>query len=159
MRRYTYVGDVNIEHGGYFVAVTREEYAQGYANVVRVTPCSDAGAQDNCFWINELTVIIPKDAEKMAQTLRCVGWHIDEQGCIVSESLEEIAKPRTAGFRAAVVDACVAYGAYDQDSSTCVSIGKPDPDYRGREPVEPDTVLRANTDLKRYVRRTYLRNQ
>lgn len=58
---------------------------------------------------------------------------------------------------AVACDACVAHGAFDQDSSTCVSIGKPDRDYDGREPVEPATVLRANTSLERYVRKNYLR--
>lgn len=158
MKRFKYCGDINIEHGGYFYSAA--EWKHGYAEAVRVVPCSDAGAQDNCYWIEELTVLIPDSNEKLLDVLKVCGWSVDGNGNIYdSHSNTDIADRGTAAYRAAVIDACIAHGAYDQDSSTCVSIGKPDPEYRGREPIEPDTVLRANTSLERYVRRNYLRNR
>lgn len=78
MKRFKYCGDVNIEYGGYFYSAA--EWRRGYADVVRVTPCSDAGAQNNCYWIDELTVIIPDTPDKLRQTLRCIGMDLDKDG-------------------------------------------------------------------------------
>jgi hypothetical protein len=52
-----------------------------------------------------------------------------------------------------LVDAHVAYGAYDVDGRM-VRIGKPDPFYNGHEgEFIPDKILRGNTSLERFARR------
>lgn len=147
-----YSGDVNIQNGGYFFSLG--DWQDGYADVVRVMPCSEGGGQDNCFWVEELTVHVPDD---LSQTLLCLGLALDAQGNIVEKSRHNIvAAPGTEAFQSVVIDACVAHGNYDQDSSLCVSIGKPDPSYSGIDPVTPDLVLRSDASLDRYVRKNFL---
>jgi len=132
-----YSGDINIEYGGVFYSL--KDWQWGYVNAVRVTPCSDAGGPDNCFWVDRLTVNI-REGDKLADILRTMGWSADEM-------------PKGAKRRHMLVDAHVGYGAYDQESSTMVRIGKPDPFYSGREGrFDPDIILRGNTSLRRYVR-------
>lgn len=156
MKRWQYVGDMNIEHGGFFWRCL--DWKHGFVEAVRVMPCSDAGAQDNCYWVETLTVILPGDKE-LPVVLRVCGFELEAgTGAIVDPGRgTEIAKAGTEAYRAAIVEACVAHGSYDIEQSTCISIGAPDPEYSGSEPVEPDIVLRANRSLKRYVRKC-LRN-
>lgn len=140
--RLHYSGDINIEYGGMFY--TLKDWKWGYVNVVRVTPCSDAGGPDNCFWVDRLTVNI-REGEKLRPIIETMGhvgnpeWH--DKGMTPAQWCHYL------------VDAHVAYGAYDTDSSTMVRIGKPDPFYSGREgEFVPDIILRGNTSLRNYVR-------
>lgn len=140
MKRFYYVGDVNIEHGGYFVHQSDDGRRHGYADVVRVTPCSDAGGPNNCFWVETLTVNIrDRRSDDYRRALDCIG-------CDLSEL------PTRAARRRAVIDAHIAYGFYDITQSECVQIGRVQDECR-EDSVTPDTVLRGNASLERYARR------
>lgn len=132
-----YSGDVNIEYGGVFYSLDNVKY--DYVDAVRVTPCSDVGAPDNQFWIECLTVNLQRDPVELQRVLDVFGWTVEEHG----------------GNIHLLVDAHIAYGAYDVDSSECVQIGaKPDPFHNGHgDPVHVDKVLRANASLERYARK------
>jgi hypothetical protein len=156
MTRYKYCGDINLDHGGYYFRAPEWKY--GYADVVRVTPCSDAGGQQNAWWIERLTVNAPDNDDDLRQVLAVIGMTLDPKGRIIEEGRPHDAVARNSTvYVSCIVDACIAYGRYDIDSSTTVQIGKI-ADWDGaREPVEPDVTLRAGTSLERYVRREYLK--
>ena len=152
MTRAFYFGDVNIEYGGLFYEVANW-VKEGYANAIRVTPCTDAGGPDNLFWVDELTVCRPsynyithESAEDRLQRA------MDSCG----PSVEEYAKLTKAQKVHAEICACVGYGLYDQMGSEMVQIGagrSPFFNYRGEwQDPKPDRVLRGNTSLRRYAR-------
>lgn len=153
MARYKYCGDVNLEYGGYYYRAP--DWQHGYADAVRVQPCSDGGGQDNAWWIERLTVLIPSDEAELRKVLAVIGMVLDAKGAIISESGGATLAKGSAGYKACVIDACVAYGRYDQDSSTVVQIGKTD--EVDSDHVAPHVTLRAGSSLERYVRREYLR--
>ena len=148
MAQWFYNGDINLQCGGFFYRLGNWQH--GYVDCVRVTPCSDAGAQSNAFWIEALTVIIPADDEAIKDVLSICGYHPDE--------LTGVERKHR------IVDACMAYGRYDPANcfplhhSETVQIGKIDPyfDSRQNDPVIQTVTLRANASLERYVRREFL---
>ena len=159
MVRYKYCGDVNIEHGGYFYSIQKNACNEeiSWVDAVRVVPCSDAGAQDNCFWIEELTIIVHDvtDTSKIKNIISCCGWALDSGGNIIDEHQGTVvAQLSSRAYRSAIVEACIGYGSYDINSTICVSIGKPDGDCQ--DPVKPDLILRGNASLERYVRKNFL---
>lgn len=163
-----YMGDINIEYGGYFYNLATFE--DGYVEVVRVQPCADAGGPDNMFWIEQLSVNIDAhwriafwgigdtvaerrahrtlhdipDAEHTERALRCCGW---------DERLDEWDKMTKAQRKHVITDAGLSYGNFDQESSTLVSVGKPDiqPRHKHEGSWEPEKVLRSNVNLRKYV--------
>jgi hypothetical protein len=157
MAKWKYMGDINLEHGGAFFRLDSRNWDEyGYGEAVRVTPCSDAGGQDNAYWIEDITIIKPEPKE-LPGILSGYSWTIDpEDGSIIDCSGRIIAKARTAAFRLAIAEACTSYGRYDINRSETIQIGKDSPFYDGREPVRPDRILRANTSLERFVRREFL---
>lgn len=144
---WKYQGDVNLEHGGYFFRVGKDESRYQYSSVVRVTPCSDADGPDNLFWVETLTVNLP-DKELRAKNgmLSCVG--MDE---------ETLASLTPAKRFAELVYASLAYGCYDQESNKTVQIGPKDEFYSGHEEIPVDVQLRAGSSLHNWVKKTYLK--
>lgn len=136
-RRFFYSGDMSIEHGGYFYCL--DTWAHGYVDAFRVTPCSDAGAQDNVFWLESLTVILREGTD-----LQCA---LDYIGV---DALQGFAR---SARRHVIVSALVAYGSYDVWSTIAAQVGPDDPFYVGRDPVRPDVRLRASVDLHKLARR------
>lgn len=170
--RWHYSGDVNIEHGGMFYNLST--FGEGYVSVVRCQPCTDAGGPDNCFWVEQLTANVcntdmpfagvgdtvrarrahralhshggggaERNTQRIEEALITCGWDL---------LLDEWDKLTVARCRHAIVEACVGYGLYDQESSEMVSLGKPKTSYREGE-WYPDKVLRANASLRNYVRK------
>ncbi len=135
-KKWRYHGDVNIEHGGSFYCLEGLEY--DYAEAVRVYPCSAAGAQDNCWWVEENTINIANKQETLKRALDFCGISTNSDTPLLM-----------------CVIALHEYGEYDQDSSVIVQIGPDDPFYKKGEPVKPDIKLRAGTDLEKWVRRRY----
>lgn len=134
-KKWHYHGDVNLEYGGSFYCL--EGLEDGYAEVVNIYACSDAGGPDNCWWVDEHTVNIPSDHRVLELALLYCGSTPN-----TNSSLEQVI-------------ALHDYGEYERDSSLLVQIGPDDPYYSGYEPVDPDIRLRAGTDLDKWVRRRY----
>lgn len=130
MNRFYYSGDVSPEYGGYLY-----QNHGDWFEVVRIQPCSDAGGPTNCYWIERLSVNMDRTPAEWANIMSTCGMTADESRPL------------------ARLDACLSYGAYDQDSSSMVRIGKPDPCWNGRDRFEPDTVLRGNTSILEHARR------
>jgi hypothetical protein len=151
-RVFHYSGDVSIEHGGFYYAL--DTWAEGYVDVLEVTPCSAAGGPDNCFWLNAKTVNIPwvggtekVDMEEIQPALDCIGYDN-------AEMKADFAKRTEAERRHIITYALLSYGSHvDQNESVMIQIGPPDKFYGGREKFNPSKVLRANTSLRRYARR------
>lgn len=146
--RLHYSGDRNIEYGGVFYSL--KTWKWGYVNAVRVTPCSDAGGPDNCFWVERLTVNIRTMAPELDNILNTCGYSL--QGF-------KDQKLTRAQIRHLMVDAHIAYGAYDIDSSMTVKHGKDSDPYRrpgwdaeGFKNPDVTLTLRGNASLRRYVR-------
>lgn len=138
--KWNYNGDINLEYGGFF---WREDGADDYVLVVRVTPCSDAGGPNNQFWIEQGSVYMPNDADKRRRALSVCGW-------------ENEAEPS----RGMLVDAHMAYDGVQRDSmngQTVVQIGaKADEPGHGWGDVEVTKVIRGNAKLANYVRDNFL---
>ncbi len=152
MTRYHYSGDVSLRHGGYFYTAGPEERRYGYSSIVRITPCSDAGGPSNQFWVETLTVNMPDD-KRLAMALNFCGYSEDWM-----KGLTEFQR------FCRIVDACVAAGHYDPDDlfsmvlpqSQIVQIGH-DEISLGSDTFNADTKLRANTSLRRWIKRIYLK--
>ena len=138
MARLIYSGDLNIEYGGLFYSL--QTWQWDYVNVLRVTPCNEAGGPDNCFWVERLTVNIRKDSAKQQSALDVLGVGADQ-----FKAMKRAAK------RHVLIDAHIAMGFYDTDQSSMVRIGM-HVDSRDTDQFKPDTVLRGNTSLMRYAR-------
>lgn len=128
-----YYGDINLEYGGIFYTDRQFDYF----DAVRVTPCSDAGCQDNVFWIESGSIVVPKP-EKVEEALRSCGITTHQD---VND--HELAC------------ALASYGYFETDTTETIQIGPDDPYHRG-ETVRPTTKVRAGTDLEKWVRRHYI---
>lgn len=156
MAKWKYMGDVSLEHGGAFFRLDSRNWDEyGYGEAVRVTPCSDAGGQDNAYWIEDITILKPERESELKSILDTIGLCM-EDGHLVDSWRGTTIKAGTAAFRLAIAYACLSYGKYDINQSETIQIGKDSPFYDGREPVRPDRILRANTSLERFVRREFL---
>lgn len=136
---WNYNGDINLTCGGFY---WREDGADDYVLVVRVTPCSDGGGPDNLYLIEQGSLYLPSDPAKRQSALSCIGYGD---------------KPEVT--RSMLVDAFMAYGGIDRDTYNgehVVRIGKPEEATIGGWNPTPDKVLRANASLERYVRKQYL---
>lgn len=133
MPRLFYSGDVNIENGGYFYSLKNWQF--GYVDAVRVTPCSDANAADNCYWVDMVTINLREGVE-LERALLCIG-----------QSIADL--PKNACKRHIIIDACLAYGYYDVVPMV-VQIGSKQSEYG--EPIRVEKMLRGNVSLYRYAR-------
>ncbi|QBQ74425.1 hypothetical protein BcepSauron_045 [Burkholderia phage BcepSauron] len=137
-----YHGDINIEYGGYFYELDRARRGWGYANVLRITPCSEAGLADNEFWIERLSVTFPDHGTpRERDVLSAIGREDDAP------------EYETDEYWATLIDACVAYGQYDTEQSDVVRIGKRD--TLARECMRDSDVtikLRGNASLERFAK-------
>ncbi len=162
-KRWTYSGDMNLENGGTFFHIAPDDFANGYCDAVRVTPCSDGGGQENAWWVEALTLLIPDSHAEMQSVLSVCGWRVDScdgphKGAIVDHCGDVVAKKGTAAFRRVVAEACLTYGKYDpmncypEASSVAVQIGKEAEGGGRNERVKPDVMLRRNASLERFLR-------
>jgi hypothetical protein len=110
-KHWHYFGDVNIECGGYFYDMSNWKW--GYVEAWRVVPCSDAGGPDNEFWIESLTVNIPKAKDAWAALAKVSNEDVD---------LYRTSSPRMR--KHVLVNALICYGSYDMGKSTRIRIGK-----------------------------------
>ena len=136
--RWKYSGDINLQEGGFF---WREDDAEDYVLAVRVTPCSDAGGPDNLFHIESGSIYLPPEPAKRKSALDCIGADI------------------ATANRDEIIYAFMAYAGLDGQNQTVVRIGPPDPFFNDRGGAwnpTPDTILRANRSLDRYVRAEFL---
>jgi hypothetical protein len=135
-----YHGDINPEYGGYFYSL--KDAVDGYASVVRIDPCSDAGLAENEFWIECLTVNFPESDEENSEVLAVIGL-----------TLAEVEKG-TDAYYATIINACLAYGRYDKDSSESVRIGARDA-YAENHLKESDITkrLQHNAKIGNYARK------
>lgn len=136
--RVFYKGDINPECGGFFY--TLENVKFGYADAVRVTPCSDAGGPDNCFWLDVLSVNIERRQRDIDEALS------------VCERTDEYRSASKAHKTHMIIAECVWAGFYDCDR-TMVRIGKPDEYYNGVGEFNPECVFRAGTNIGNLARR------
>lgn len=117
----------------------------GYADVVRVTPFSDAGGHNNHFWVECLTVYGMDEEDKRKQVLDTMGYDC----------------PAHTLNPYWLADAFVQYGftdladCYPNSCTETVQLGTSPDKYSGHGwgPVEITVQLRANASIKRYARR------
>ena len=127
-RGWNYFGDVNLEYGGYFYKASE----WGYADVIEVIPCSDAGCQGNAWWVSQGIVTREVSDETLNSALSSIGFSGE-----VTDNVR--------------VEALVAYCGIERDGPDVVQIG-PDDAY-ARNLVEPSIRLRSNATLENFVRK------
>lgn len=140
-----YTGDMDITCGGTFynLAAFRK---WGYAQAVRVTPCSDAGLADNEFWVETLTVNRQSE-QREREAIDSLGW-IDNEA--------EMGPKNRAQYWHLLFEALLSYGHYDRDECKAVRVGKP---QKGREPNQGERLadsvitdqLRGNACIRRFA--------
>lgn len=146
--QFTYSGDVNAEHGGMFYSVANLQYR--YADVYRITPCSDAGGPDNLFWIESLTVNLPDRAE-----LRSAACPAFEYSGVSQETLDRMTPVQRDRF---AIECAVSTGhRIDVDVRCTVQIGPAEPARREFGDVKPDVVLRAGSLIRNYCRNVFMK--
>ncbi len=136
--RWNYNGDVNLREGGFF---WREDDSDNYVLAVRVTPCRDAGGPCNLFDIESGSIYLPLEPAKRKSALDVCGYDLE------------------TATRSQFVDAFMAYHGIDGGDETVIRIGPPDPFFNDRGGAwnpKPDTILRANRSLERYVHDNFL---
>lgn len=138
--KWFYFGDTNIEYGGFYYNLDNVQY--NFVDAVEVTPCSDAGGQDNAYWIERITINLPTDEAQKKRVLA---------SCDI-EKLED----GKAGLHQ-LIHACHSYGMYDKDEGEVLQIGKKT-GSGGWDTINPDKVVRSNVDLAKYVRRNWVNN-
>lgn len=125
---WNYCGDISLECGGYFYKASE----WGYADVIEVLPCSDAGCQGNAWWVSQGSVTLEVSDETLNSALSFIGFSGE-----VTDNVR--------------IEALVAYCGVESDCQDVVQIG-PDDAY-AREFVEPSIRLGANATLENFVRK------
>ena len=142
-----YTGDLHIENGGTFYNLKNWDW--GYAEFVRCTPCSDAGAADNCYWIDRGTVNFDFKNPVWVKGSFCAA--LDCYG----QTIEDWRKQSEATQRHMAFEVLLSYGLYEADHTETVELGPyfyGEKLWNGDDPVETKK-LRGNASLRRYVRR------
>lgn len=136
---WKYSGDLNLECGGFY---WREHGEPDSVEAIRVTPCSDAGGPDNLFHFEFGSIYMPED--KLADALSTIGMEPDKAD------------------RDSIIYAFQAYSGLERDAmggERVIRIGPDESDYarsNGWNP-EPDFILRAGTDLRKWVERNWVK--
>ena len=74
MDNKNYYGDVNIIHGGYFLADDwKDSYKNGYVDLTRITDLDSGCGFNNALLIEKLTVLID-DEDVLKSALDCCGY-------------------------------------------------------------------------------------
>lgn len=129
-----YTGDINIEYGGTFYNLDNVKY--GYFDALQITPCSDAGLSDNCFWVGWLTVNIPDKPERIKSIADCID-----------STPEKMATNPHEMFYG-----CLSYGCYEQERSEILQLGHRLSEFGQPAPSERH-VIKANWKLENYARK------
>ena len=135
-RKIIYSGDINIEHGGMFYRLDTWG-KDGYQDILRVVPASDAGCAENCFWIEHLVVNL-KEGLEHRRALEASG---------LNESPDNPPE--------AEIEAYVGYGLYEQYTSSLFQFGFKQSEYGEPIKVAKSHILRGNTDLRRFALRKF----
>ncbi len=139
MPKWQYTGDMSLEYGGFY---WKDEGDPESVEALKVTPCSDAGGPDNLFHVESGTVYM--NPERLESALDVIGL-----------------TPETAS-RNDVIYAFQAYSGLDRDAyggERVIRIGPDESDYMRRSGgwnPEPDVILRAGTDLRKWIERNWL---
>lgn len=171
---WEYTGDSNLENGGMFYrfpdGADGPEYwpASDYADAVEVIDLESAtGAPSGAYWINRGPVYMPKPwdsfySERLESILATCGYSLEsadkESGAVV---ILDGAGGRVTGPDAArlALDAFRAYWGQEAPDLESLALGAACRDEwreHPHNPTHPDTVLRAGSNLGRYIARAYL---
>lgn len=133
MSKWNYVGDVNVENGGYWWRQDRPN--DNFVEVVDVIPESVMGGPDNVYMIFVGSVYF--GCQKMLKlALECCDYKGD------------------APTLAEKVEAVKAYAGMQTDHQDVIRIGSPDP--HGNETTLNPTQIRGNWKLSNYIKKQYL---
>lgn len=148
-KRWHYMGDVNLEHGGTFFNFSDMQH--GYAKTVEIYEIPTAtGLYPGAMLIGERTVSF--DCKELwPSALSCIGASLLPNGDIGDDTGKPLRKG-THAWRMCLVYALLSYGEYDTQRSEAV---QPNPDG----PLSFDgwqaTRIRSN-GLRSYIRREFL---
>jgi hypothetical protein len=146
-RRWRYMGDVSLEHGGTFFDLS--EMQHGYATTVEVTDLDSATGFRGAILIEERTVITDHK-ERWPSALSTIGASLLPNGDIDDNG--HALRKDSLGWRMCLVYALSPYGHYDTERSETV---QPDPDGKLKFDGWQATRIRSN-GLRSYVRREFL---
>jgi hypothetical protein len=146
-RRWYYMGDINLEHGGTFFNFS--DMKHGYVTTVEVIGLGSAIGFPGAILIEERTVIMDRK-EKWASALSTIGASLLPNGDI-DDNGDPIRKA-TLAWRMCLAYALSGYGCFDTERSETL---QPNPSG----PLSHDgwhaTRIRSN-GLRGYVRREFL---
>lgn len=147
MTRWHYMGDINLEYGGYFFDFS--EVRHGYATVIEVTDLDSACGFRGAVMVEEKTVTMDRK-DRWNGALSTVGasvlpnGDIDDNGCTLRKD--------SLAWRKCLAYALIAAGAVDTERSDILQLDR-------TAPVTFDgwTAERIRSNgLRGYVRREFL---
>lgn len=139
MVKWQYLGDMNLECGGFFWR--QVDPSDDFVEIVEVSPDTDSGGADNVFHIASGSVYLGVSDEKKKAALDCLGW----------------LPPVSEAPLSVLVDALRVYHGIECDYHHSVRIGQIDPLTKDATVPEDDiTQIRENWKLKNYVKKHYL---
>lgn len=139
---WTYSGDVNIQHGGYYWRQDpglSDDHSDSF-HIVEVVPYRDLGGPDNLFRIRVGDLTVSRNLETRAEALKVVGVELEDAS---DQDLVDAfrAQPHT----------------FDADIEYTLRIGPVDTLWSGRGTFpEPCEVIRAGSSLRKHIVREYV---
>lgn len=150
-KQWTYNGDVNLEHGGYYWR--QDDPEDDYAYCVSVCGSDGFGGPDNIYLVTDGTVYIPDDAKARQDCLDVCGYKLIDNA--IHDCCGGVFPLDTEDGRALLIDAIKASNGVEADSDNVIQIGKLDADADDYI-FEPTDIIHGNNDLRNYIERTFL---
>ena len=133
MSKWNYIGDVNVENGGYWWRQERPD--DDFVEAVEVVPESDMGGPDNVFMIFMGSIYLGNE-DTLKRAAACCG--LEGKTLTLAEK----------------VDAVKSYAGMDVDGQHDIQIGPADP--HGKETELKPCQIRGNWKVKNFIKRNYL---
>ena len=151
-KRWKYMGDVNLYHGGTFYDFST--WKDGYVKAVEVTDLDSACGFPGAVLIERKTINVERrDLVQLDRALAVIGAKLLANGDIDDNG--RVIKKGTSQHRFVQTYACQSYGYCDEDTSQVVQLEKDAPmTFDG---WKAEKRLRVNASLENYVRREFLR--
>lgn len=135
-----YMGDINLEYGGYFYDLSEWKY--DYVPVLRVEDLDSACGFNGAAMVERLTVILPRDKHELESVLSVCGWE-DQVSEYWHSREDRLKKNLSHSQKVMLVDACLSYGLYDPDQGSYYSV---DPRYPQGDRMTPQYMIIIQTE-------------
>lgn len=150
-KRWQYIGDVNLVHGGTYYDFSTWQW--GYVDAVEVTDLDSAAGFDGAVMIEHISINIERPIEQLQSALNCCGAQFIEPNGDINDNGTIIQK-NSRRWRCIIAYACQSYGYKDTDLTEILQLERDG--AMAFDGWKADKKLRSNASLERYVRKNHL---